>query len=104
MKSIDKSQALDISKCTNKVSSVVDDIKGLFSDKVIFKGPLKIKHWADKTNKSWFNQYEFEFQNNDFIFVECYNWTDKITSTKGWKDNLRVRIVSKEFLNFLNNE
>lgn len=102
--SIDYAKTMDISKCSENISSEVDTIRDLFSNKVKLKGPKRTKHWADKSKKSWFDQYEFKFPNKDFIFVECYNWTDKITSTKGWNDNFRVRIVSKGFLRFLNNQ
>ena len=102
--SIDITETIDISKCLDKISSEVAGISDLFSNNVKLKGPKRIKHWADKSKKSWFEQYVFKFPSKDYIFVECYNWTDKITSTKGWRDNFRVRIVSKEFLNFLNNE
>ena len=102
--SIDISKIMDISECSNKISSEVDSISDLFSNNVKLSGPYREKHWADKSKKSWFDQYEFKFPSKDFIFVECYNWTDKITSSKGWYDNFRVRILSKEFLNFLNNE
>ena len=95
---------MDISKCSENISSEVDAIKDLFSDKVKLRGPERIKHWADKSKKSWFDQYIFKFPNKDYIFVECYNWTDKITSTKGWKDNFRARIVSEGLLRFLNNQ
>ena len=102
--SIDITESIDISKCSDKISSEVDGISDLFSNNVKLRGPFRLKHWADKSKKSWFDQYEFKFPSKDYIFVECYNWTDKITSTKGWQDNFRVRILSKEFLNFLNNE
>ena len=72
----------------------------MFSDKVKLKGPERIKHWADKSKKSWYDQYTFNFPNKDYIIVECYNWSKNVT----WADHLRVRIVSKEFMRFLNNE
>ena len=104
LEGIDLVETMDISKCSENISSEVDAIKDLFSDKVKLRGPERVKHWADKSKKSWFDQYIFKFPNKDYIFVECYNWTDKITSTKGWSDNFRVRIVSKGFLRFLNNQ
>ena len=104
LEGIDLVETMDISKCSENISSEVDAISTLFSNKVKLRGPTRVKHWADKSKKSWFDQYAFKFPNKDYIFVECYNWTDKITSTKGWKDNFRMRIVSKGFLRFLNNQ
>ena len=104
LEGIDLVETMDISKCSENISSEVDAIKDLFSDKVKLRGPERIKHWADKSKKSWFDQYMFKFPNKDYIFVECYNWSDKITSTKGWSDNFRVRIASKGLLRFLNNQ
>ena len=102
--SIDLSERMDISKCSENISSEVEIIKNLFSNKVKLRGPNRVKHWADKSKKSWLDQYIFKFPNKDYIFVECYNWSDKITSTKDWSDNFRVRIVSKGLLRFLNNQ
>ena len=98
--SIDKMETMDISKCSKEIPLVLDNISTLFSDKVKLKGPERIKHWADKSKKSWYDQYVFKFPKKDYIFVECYNWSKNVS----WEDHLRVRIVSKEFLSFLNKE
>lgn len=100
IKSLDKVKMMDISKCSKEIFLVLDDISSIFTKKVKLTGPERIKHWADKSKKSWYDQYEFKFPNKDYIFVECYNWSKNVS----WKDHLRVRIVSKEFINFLNNE
>ena len=42
----------------------------------------------------------FLFKNKDAIIVECYNWSENVP----WKDHLRVRITTNEFLNFLQKE
>ncbi len=98
--SIDKTKPMDITQCLEEMPLVVDEIAEVFSDEVRLKGPERIKHWADKSKKSWYDQYEFKFPNKDSIVVECYNWSKNVT----WLDHLRVRIVSKEFFNFLSNE
>ena len=36
----------------------------------------------------------FRFKNRDAIIVECYNWSENVP----WKDHLRVRITTNEFL------
>ena len=98
--SLDKMETMDISKCSKEITLVVDDVSGFFSDKVKLHGPERSKHWADKSKKSWYDTYSFIFPNKDYIFVECYNWSKNVS----WEDHLRVRIVSKEFLNFLSKE
>tara|TARA_B100000965_G_C19352128_1_gene652287 strand:- start:80 stop:619 length:540 start_codon:yes stop_codon:yes gene_type:complete len=98
--SLDKVELMDISKCSKEITLVVDNISALFSDKVKLKGPERTKHWADKSKKSWYDTYTFIFPNKDYIFVECYDWSKNVS----WEDHLRVRIVSKEFLSFLNKE
>ena len=98
--SIDKMKSMDMSKCMEEISLVIDEVEAVFSDKIKLKGPERIKHWADKSKKSWYDQYTFKFPNKDSIVVECYNWSKNVA----WLDHLRVRIVSKEFINFLNNE
>ena len=95
--SIDKMEMMDISKCLEKLPLVLDEVALSFSEKVKLKGPERIIHWADKSNKSWHESYEFRFPNDDSIVVECYNWSKNVT----WLDHLRVRIVTKEFWNFL---
>ncbi len=102
--SIERSEFMDISKCLDIMTSEVNEIRGLFSKNVNLTGPERIKHWADKSKKSWYDQYMFEFPNNDYVFVECYNWSDKITSSEGWADHFRVRLVSYEFQRFLNSQ
>ena len=97
---IDLIETMDISKCSNQIDSEVQAIKELFSNNVKLKGPTRVKHWADKTKKSWFDQYEFKFPTKDFIFVECYNWSENVS----WKDHMRFRITSKGFIRFLNNQ
>jgi len=93
-------KTMDISKCSDLIDAEVQAIKGSFSKKVKFKGPTRIKHWADKTKKSWIDQYEFEFPKKDLIFVECYNWSENVS----WQDHMRFRITSKGFIRFLNNQ
>ena len=97
---LDKTELMDISKCSKEITPIIDDISVLFNDKIKVVGPERIIHWADKSKKSWYDQYEFYFPTKGFIFVECYNWSKNVS----WKDHLRVRIVSREFINFLNKE
>ena len=44
------------------------------------------------------------FSNGDKILRACYNWNTKYGKKKGYVDELRVTISSKEFDEFLINE
>ena len=100
LEGIDSVETMDISKCLEELPLQVDAITEMFSDKVKLKGPLKKKHWADKSKKSWVHGYTFIFSNKDKIKVECYDWSTNVT----WLDHLRVGILSKGFLRFIRNE
>ena len=93
-------EAMDISRCSKEIVSLVEDIENMFSSNVKLLGPKRLVHWADDSKKSWHDQYFFRFKNRDAIIVECYNWSENVP----WKDHLRVRITTKEFLNFLEKE
>ena len=98
--SIGKMEAMDISRCSKEIVSLVEDIENMFSSNVKLLGPKRLVHWADDSKKSWHDQYFFRFKNRDAIIVECYNWSENVP----WKDHLRVRITTKEVLNFLEKE
>ena len=98
--SIGKMEAMDISRCSKEILSIVANIEDMFSSNVKMIGPERLTHWADDSKKSWHDQYFFLFKNKDAIIVECYNWSENVP----WKDHLRVRITTNEFLNFLNKE
>ena len=100
LEGIDLVETMDISKCSNQIESEVQAIKELFSNNVKLEGPIRSKHWADKTKKSWFDTYEFKFPTKDFIFVECYNWSENVS----WQDHMRFKNTSKRFIRFLNNQ
>ena len=98
--SIGKMEAMDISRCSKEIVSLVEDIENMFSSNVKLLGPKRLVHWADDSKKSWHDQYFFRFKNRDAIIVECYNWSENVP----WKDHLRLRITTNEFLNFLKKE
>ncbi|MDA9653817.1 hypothetical protein N9T29_02740 [Candidatus Pelagibacter sp.] len=101
---LEKVEGMDIEKCLERLPKEFDSIKDIFDSNIKIEGPIRSNHWADKSNKSWYEGYIFHLSNNDQISVECYNWSDEITSKKGWQDNLRHSVYTKEFNNFLNNQ
>ena len=101
---LEKVELMDIEKCLGGLPKEFDSIKDMFDRNIQSEGPIRTNHWADKSNKSWYEGYYFYLSNDDLISVECYNWSDEITSKKNWQDNLRHSVITKEFNNFLNNQ
>jgi|TARA_B100001093_G_C26296691_1_gene787604 hypothetical protein len=101
---LEKSEIMDIEKCLEGLPKEFESIKDIFDSNIKIEGPIRSNHWADKSNNSWYDGYYFYLSSNDTISVECYNWSDEITSKKGWRDNLRHSVYTKEFNNFLNNQ
>ena len=71
---------MDISKCSNQIESEVQAIKELFSNNVKLEGPIRSKHWADKTKKSWFDTYEFKFRFPFNLWLVVIHRTSKSNS------------------------
>lgn len=82
----------NISDCYKKIKTIADELKSLFKD--IKKKEGKFPHKADKTGKSIIKYINYEFKSGDSVSIQCYDWTKKM----GYWDNLRISILSKEFL------
>ena len=52
----------------------------------------KRTHAYDKTRKSYFTTYKFEFDTGSHIRIMCTNWSNKYE--KDWWDNLKVEFTS----------
>ena len=59
-------------------------------------------HSFDKTGNSKTKAINYWFDSGDLVTVICTDWSDEITKTYGWSDNLAVEIKSKEYNQFLN--
>ena len=66
-----------------------------------FQGELK--HPADPTGNSVYTYNAFDVGNGK-IGVECTDWSNKITSKKGWNDGLLIFIETNEFTKWIRNE
>ena len=87
----------NISECYPKLNEVEKEFKELFSDFKIKKG--SVKHSGDKSKKSKVTYVAFNFPSGHSAKLECYDWSKKM---KYW-DNFRVRVDSKEYINWLTN-
>ena len=80
-------------KCLKKQEQVNKEIQSIFNKKPA--STREVAHSADKSGSSRVNEILFLFDNG-YSRISCFDWSDKITKEKGWKDHLRVSIGSKE--------
>ena len=99
--SLEKFEFMNIDECLKKLPGEYQSVKNLFGTNIKVEGPTRNIHWADKSKKSWYEGYYFYFPNNDVVSIECYNWSDKITSNEGWTDHIRFMVVADDFSKFL---
>ena len=86
----------NIKKCYKEQDIVVKEISNLFPEITPSKGKIR-KHRADKTGKTTVKNRSFRLSKG-LISIGCNDWSKDLTSKKGWKDSLRIGIVSQEYL------
>ena len=89
----------NIDNCLNDKKDISSEIEDLFNNVSIDENDKK-KHVGDKSGKSFTYDYYITLQNKDLISVSCYDWSKK----SGYQDHLRISIVDKRFLDWVNNE
>ena len=89
----------NIDNCLNDKSDISSEIEDLFNNVSIDENDKK-KHVGDKSGKSFTYDYYITLQNKDLISISCYDWSKK----SGYQDHLRISIVDKNFLDWINNE
>ena len=88
----------NIKDCYKKKDEIVEDVSEILTGaKKRDRGT--IKHAYDKSGKSTYTDFYFEFQSGK-VKVSCYDWSKEMK----YSDHLRISINSKEFDNFINNE
>ena len=92
----------DINICKSKKNEIASELKIFFGDNVIIENINK-NHAFDPSGDSKSFSTFFKFKSNDLVQVQIYDWSKKIEDEKKYPDNLKVTIISAEFLNFLNN-
>ena len=68
------------------------------------EGLINKKHDYDKSGKSTTTSSVFMFNSGDFVRIICMDWSDEITNTLSWTDNLSVEIHTKEHIDWLNTQ
>ena len=89
----------NIKNCLNDKNKISSEIEDLFNNVSIDEN-YKKKHVGDKSGKSFTYDYYITLQNKDLISISCYDWSKK----SGYQDHLRISIVEKKFLDWINNE
>lgn len=96
--SIDGGEFLDIEVCLKKKLSIEKEFDSGFKFKSKEK---KIEpHPGDKSDKSLVHLTDYTFQNGDRLSLSCYDWSEDITSLKGWRDHLSVSLMSKLYIDW----
>ena len=89
----------NIQQCEKKLKSISKELSSLFSNSEIFLD-TKQSHPADKTGGSTATADIFMLKTGS-ASVRCTDWSDEITSSYGWSDNLRVGVKLKEYNDWL---
>ena len=86
-------------ECYKKQNQIDEELSQLF--KKTSRQTNTNNHSFDKTGNSKTRAINYWFDNDDLITLICTDWSDEITNTYGWTDNLSLEIKTKEYNNFL---
>lgn len=86
-------------ECHKKQNQIDEDLSKVFKN--ISRQINKTNHSFDKTGNSKTRAINYWFDNGDLITLICTDWSNKITNSYGWTDNLALEIKTKEYNNFL---
>jgi hypothetical protein len=83
-----------INDCYKKKKNISSELSS------IFKNVSKEEHQKQKSSydaSSTIESTYFFFKTNDYIKIQCYDWSEKLTKEKNWIDNLRIVIGFEEY-------
>ena len=81
---------------------IVSEIESFLGNKTKKIDQNIFEHIYDSSGKSTVKSILLEFDNKDFISVNCLDWNEKYRNENGWVDNLKVSIVKDEYRIFAN--
>ena len=87
--------------CFKQVDLVLEDIKNIFSKTTITHD--EENHAADPSGQSKTKSSYIKHETGE-IWIECYDWSKKLTKEKKWQDNFGVNLMSNEYLFWLRNK
>ena len=91
----------NIKECISVRDEIVKEVSNLFTDLEFLT--REAKHGYDKTGKSLYYTKELKLSGSAEIRIYCMDWSKDLTEKEGWKDELRVVLLSEEMSNFLIN-
>tara|TARA_B110000027_G_C15973069_1_gene235185 strand:- start:31 stop:618 length:588 start_codon:yes stop_codon:yes gene_type:complete len=89
----------NIEKCLNQVDIISKNIADVLKD--TDKVRETVSHEGDPTGKSKVKQIVY-WHKTGSVFIECVDWSEKITKDKNWGDNLSVGMALSEYDIWLN--
>ena len=89
--------------CLKEIKSISKEFDQMFPS-TKFEKLYTFEHNQDPSGESKISDMFWEFDNGDKILLACYNWNTPYGKKKGYIDEMRVTISSKEFDTFLLND
>ena len=89
--------------CLKEIKSISKEFDQMFPG-TKFEKLYTFEHNKDPSGESKISDMFWEFNNGDKILLACYNWSTPYGKKKGYVDEMRVTISSKEFDTFLLND
>ena len=85
--------------CFDKKDKITKEFYQIFKNSITNEG--EEVHQFDKTGNSKTKAINYWFDSGDLITLICTDWSNEITKTNEWSDNLSLEIKSKEYNDFL---
>jgi hypothetical protein len=89
----------NLEDCHDKQNQIDDELSKVFKN--TSRETNQNNHSFDKTGNSKTKAINYWFDNGDLVTLICTDWSNEITSSYGWSDNLSLEIKSKEYNSFL---
>ena len=88
--------AQNINECYKKQLDIVNELSAIMSD-AEFQGPTESIHTDDKSGKSTYTTFIFDFKTGESASVQCYDWSNEVD----YVDHLRISISTEEVTNWI---
>ncbi len=92
----------NIEDCFKKQDEIIEEVSVLFKNTENYRETKTNPKNKSDTSKVY--AFFFVFSSGDKGRIDCSDYSKKIEKKHGWKDNLRVGLVSSEFSKWLNTE
>ena len=88
--------AQNINECYKKQLDIVNELSAIMTD-AEFEGPTESIHRDDKSGKSTYTTFIFNFKTGENASVQCYDWSNEVE----YVDHLRISISREEVSNWI---